>query len=96
MINIDDISQHLLTMTQLRRRPGEVFQKLPEVGMYIVLRNGKQVGRILPIEKKMTKEEIEKNIEKLHKLAGGFRLGKHLNPVQLNRLYDKQYDEMLP
>lgn len=94
-ININDLSKHLLTMTELRRRPGEVFQKLPQVGMYIVWKNGEEIGRILPPEKK-EEIDVQKNLEKVEKLAGGFHFGKGLTPAQMNKFYDQQYEEMLP
>ncbi|MBI3558901.1 hypothetical protein HY085_00735, partial [Candidatus Gottesmanbacteria bacterium] len=82
-ININDLSKHLLTMTELRRRPGEVFQKLPQIGMYIVWKNGEEIGRIFPPEEKQ-EVDIKKNLEKLEKLVGGFHFGKGLTPSQLN------------
>lgn len=95
-ININDLSKHLLTMTELRRRPGEVFQKLPQIGMYIVWKNGEEIGRIFPPEEKQEATSFQDNARKVRLLAGKFNFGKGLTPSQINKLLDKSYEKMLP
>lgn len=44
-------------------------------------------------KKEMTKEEIHKFIESL---AGGLNFKKSLTPKQLNKLFEKSYENVLP
>lgn len=86
----------LLSITDLHRNVGKVFDELLQVGGYTVIRDSKAIAVILPIKpkvKEMTKEEL---IAKVKALAGGFRLKRDLSPGQMNREYDKIYDKMLP
>jgi antitoxin (DNA-binding transcriptional repressor) of toxin-antitoxin stability system len=95
-ITIDDISRHLLTMTELRRRPGEVLRRLPEVGTYFLSKDGRLIAQIIPLQGASDVSTNKKAaVAKLYSLAGGFRSKKSLSPSQLNKFYDQQYEEML-
>ena len=57
----------------------------------------KRIIRLKPIKvakKKMSKEEAVKLVRKL--AGGNYKFKRHLSPDELNREYDKMYDEMLP
>ncbi len=96
-ISIDDISKHLLTMTELRKRPGEVFRRLSEVGTYFLSKDGRLIAQIIPLHNALHVSADKKAaVAKLNSLAGGFRSKKSLSPSKLNKLYDQQYEEMLP
>ncbi len=96
-ISIDDISKHLLTMTELRRRPGEIFRRLSEVGTYFLSKDGRLIAKIIPLQNSLSVAANKKaSVTKLYSLAGGFRSKKSLSPSKLNKLYDQQYGEMLP
>lgn len=54
-IDINEVSQRLLPITDLRRNTGEVFDKLNKVGFYIVTKDGKPIAQIRPITQKRGK-----------------------------------------
>lgn len=95
--NIDKFTKRLLPLTVLRRNAGEVLRKLPSVGTYILTKDGKPVAKLTAISetKERLKDEIKGDIKKIRKLAGGLSLGK-LSPEELNRIIDKQYEQVLP
>lgn len=95
-IPLDDIHQHLVSLTDFRRNAGKYVDRLPQQGPLTILRGSKVVAHIIPpVEKKPTMS-VEERIKKVRELAGGFKLGINLTPEQLNEEYDKMYDEMLP
>lgn len=95
-LSLDDLSQHLVPLTDFRRNAGKYVDKLPQQGPLTILRGSKVVAHLIPpIEKKPTMS-VEERIKKVRELAGGFKLGIELSPEQLNEEYDKMYDEMLP
>lgn len=95
-ILLDDIGQHLVSLTDFRRNAGKYVDKLPQQGPLTILRGSKVVAHLIPpIEKKSTMS-AEERVKKVRELAGGFHFKISLSPKQLNEEYDKMYDEVLP
>lgn len=86
----------LLSITELHRNVGKIFDELPKVGGYAVVRDSEVIGKILPMNTKSKVLTREERVAKVRALAGGFHLGKGLSPDQMNKEYDKIYDKMLP
>lgn len=96
-ITFDDFSQNLVSITDLRRNAGSIFDRLPQTGTLTVLRDGKVAGLLVaPIIKKSPKTTLQEDLKKIRQLAGGLKFKIDLTPEQLNEEYDKQYEEMLP
>lgn len=96
-VTFTDVSQNLVSITELRRNAGSIFDRLPQIGTLTVLRNGKVAGHVIPPAKfKQTKANLKQDLEKIRRLAGGFPFKTNLTADQLNELYDQQYQEMLP
>lgn len=96
IISLDDINQHLISLTDFRRNAGKYVDNLPQQGPLTILRGSKVVAHLIPPVEKKTILSAEERVKKVHELAGGFKLGIKLSPKQLNEEYDKMYDEMLP
>lgn len=95
--DIDKLTQRLLPLTVLRRNAGEVLEKLQLVGSYILTKDGKPIAKLSSLTKnKFSERDIEKDLKKLRKLAGGFHLGGNLSPQKINKLLDDRYEKMLP
>ena len=90
---------------EARTNLGELINLAYYQGAEIVVkRMGKPMVKIVRIdkdEKKQThsrktqlsrKARIRKNIKKVQKLAGGFKLGKGLTVRQINRIINEQYE----
>ncbi|OGG29327.1 hypothetical protein A2973_04390 [Candidatus Gottesmanbacteria bacterium RIFCSPLOWO2_01_FULL_49_10] len=95
-IFLDDINQHLVSLTDFRRNAGRYVDKLPQQGPLTILRGSKVVAHLIPPVEKKSTMSVEERIKKVRELAGGFRYKIELTPKQLNEEYDKMYDEMLP
>lgn len=94
-ISLDDISQHVVSLTDFRRNAGKYVNKLPQRGPLTILRGSKVVAHIIPPVEKKPELSVEERVKKVRQLAGGFKLGITLNPKQFNEEYDEMYDEML-
>ena len=94
--NIDELTKRLLPLTVLRRKAGEVLAKLPEVGSYLVTKDGKPVAKLSALVTIEHKETVKERLTRLKPLIGGIKLGIGMTPKQLNKLLDKRYEEMLP
>lgn len=95
-ITFDDVSQNLVSITDLRRNAGSIFDRLPQTGTLTVLRGGKIAGILSPAPKKTFKLTAKQRVEIAEKLAGKHSFKTDLTPDELNEEYDKQYAEMLP
>ena len=94
-ISIDDISQHLVSITDFRRNAGAYLDRINSVGSYVLVRDGTPIVKITPIKKESVISTEEK-LQKLEERIGGFKFKKDLTPKQLHALLDKRYEEMLP
>ena len=92
---IEDFSKRLLPLTYFRRNAGKVMAKLPKAGTFILTKDGKPVAKLSTIRENVYGGDIEENIKKLKKLAGGFRLGKGLAPSKINKIIDESYAKNL-
>lgn len=82
-------------MKQLREEFSTIKQRLQAGENLLLIYRSKPLAEIKPV-KKPKKKILKRNFAKvIEKLAGGFRLGKDLTPDKLNKIYDKQYEEML-
>ena len=95
-IFLDDINQHLVSLTDFRRNAGRYVDKLPQHAPFTLSCGSKVVAHLIPPVGKKSTVSAEERIKKVRELAGGFKLGIHLSPEQLNAEYDEMYDEMLP
>lgn len=95
-ISLDDIGQHLISITDFRRNAGRYFKNLPQKGPYTILSGGKIMGHVISPTTTKPMLSAEERVKKVRELAGGFRYKIELTPDQLNQEYDKMYDEMLP
>lgn len=93
--NIDELTKRLLPLTYFRRKAGEVLSRLPQVGSFILTKDGKPVAKLSMLSKEVKKETPEERQAKLKPLIGGFKLGIKLTPKQINKLLDQSYEEML-
>ncbi len=95
--DIDDLTERLIPLTFFRRNAGEVLAKLQEMGELVVTRDGKPIARLSSIQDTTRqKKNIEADLEKLKRFAGGLHLGIKMSPKQLNKLIEKSYEKMLP
>lgn len=95
-IPFNDISKHLVSLTDFRRNAGRYVDKLPQEGPLTILRGSKVVAHLIPPVETKPILSAEERVKKVRELAGGFRYKIELTPEQLNESYDKMYDEMLP
>ena len=96
IISLDQINQQLVAITDFRRNAGSYINKLNSLGSFFLTKDGKPVAQVTAVPKQRTKKQINDDIKKIRKLAGGFSLKVHMTPDELNADYDKMYDEMLP
>ena len=94
-INLEQVIEKILPITELRRNPGGVFRRLPEVKGFIITKGGKPVGKLYPMENKSGSSTIQENLKKLKAVVGGFDLKISLSPRQINEIIDRSYEEML-
>ena len=93
--DIDNFVKQILPMTLLRRNPGGAFKKLEKVGGFIITKDGRPVGKLLPLHDKAPPQSKKDKLKKLQSLVGGFNIGINLNPRQINKLVKQSYEEML-
>lgn len=94
---ISDFTAKLIPLTYFRRRAGEVLEKLPEAGNFILTKDGNPIAKlsVLAENKVKTEDQITADIRKIRRIAGGLHLGK-IAPSQINRIIEKSYEKMLP
>jgi len=95
-ISFDDISQHLVSITDFRRNAGRYLNQLSQGRSFVIVRDSVPIGTLIPTQNKSTKTTRQADIDTIRRLSGGFHFPKSLSPDQLNKEYDKMYDEMLP
>ncbi len=93
---IETIIEKILPITQLRRNPTEAIKYLEETGGFIITKDGKPVGKLLPIKKAAKSLSISEKLKKLKALKGGLRLTPDLDSKKINQLIKRSYEEMLP
>ncbi len=86
----------LLSITELHRNVGKIFDELPKVGGYTVVRDSKAIAQIIPMKTAPKAQTMAEKLALVDKLSGGLRLKKDRSPEEMNRDYDKIYDKMLP
>jgi len=60
----------------------------------LVIKDGKAVGKIVPIN--LPQKSIAEKLEIIKSIAGCAKLGKGSTPQELNKLLDDRYAKMLP
>lgn len=93
--DVSQITQRLLSATMLRRNTGQVLDKLAQSGGVIITKDGRPVAELTAISPDRLLASSQR-VDKIKTLLGGFSLGIKQTPKQLNKDYDKVYDEMLP
>jgi hypothetical protein len=96
IISLNEINKHFISLTDFRRNAGRYINTLAQKGPYAILRGSKVVAELTAPVQSEPKLSTAQQIKKVRKLAGGFSLGINLTPEQINKEYDKMYDEMLP
>ncbi len=96
LTNLDDITKRLVPLTYFRRKAGEAFDKLPQLGMLIITKNGKPVAKLSKISNTETNTQPKpaQDLEKVNKVIGGFRLGR-VSPAKFKSIILKRYDRVL-
>lgn len=95
LTNIDEIAERILPITYLRRNPGRFLKKLDETGGFIITKDGKPLGKLLPLDKNKAKTSTKEKLKKLKAIIGGFHLNITLTPAQINTVIDTSYEKML-
>lgn len=85
----------IVSITDFRRNAGAYIDKLAYAGPFIIIRDGKVVGQLSSAQNQKLPMTRAERIEKVKKLAGGFKLNIQLTADQMNKEYDKMYEEML-
>ena len=75
LIDIEELTKRLLPVTYFRRNAGEIIEKLEKVGTIILTKDGKPVAKLTSLKKKKD-FDVDENLKKLKKIAGGYHLGK--------------------
>jgi len=94
--DIDILVNKILPLTQLRRNPSKALAKLEEVGGFIITKDGKPVGKLLPLKKKEKEISKEEMLSKIKTLSGGFKIGIKVKPSQIKKLINQSYEKVLP
>lgn len=83
-------------MKQLRENFSTVKQRLQAGEELLLIYRSQPLAEIKPVKKRKKRVFKKKDYSAIiERLAGGFKLGKDLTPEKLNKIYDKQYEEML-
>lgn len=90
---MDQTQPVLVSITDLRRNTGAWFSMGKPL---VVIKDSKPIGTYTPSNLSPGKFGRVEDIKKIRKLAGGLKLKLELTTDELNRAYDKQYEEMLP
>lgn len=97
-IDIEELTKRLLPLTYFRRNAGEVIKNLEKIGSLILTKDGRPVAKLTSLKEKAEKEQdedIEENLKKLKKFAGGYHLGK-ISPRKIKKIIMQQYERVLP
>lgn len=86
------MNQIIVSITDFRRNAGAYVDKAIPL---TIVKGSRVVGTYTPANNASNLTPKER-VEKVKKLAGGFHFGKGLTADQMNKEYDKMYDEMLP
>ncbi|OGK24404.1 hypothetical protein A3A46_01120 [Candidatus Roizmanbacteria bacterium RIFCSPLOWO2_01_FULL_37_13] len=94
LIDIEELTKRLLPVTYFRRNAGEIIEKLEKVGTIILTKDGKPVAKLTSLKKKKD-FDVDENLKKLKKIAGGYHLGK-ISPKKIKKIIMQQYESVLP
>jgi len=89
---MDQTQPALVSITDLRRNAGAWFSLGKPL---VVIKDSRPIGTYTPVKAGQTASSRENDIKKIRKLAGGLKLKIELTADELNKAYDKQYEEML-
>ena len=90
------MQNQVVSTKQLREDFSSVLELLA-LGQDVTLTyRNRKIAKIKPFKRRKRSVSGEEAAAKIRKLAGGYRLTRHLSPDELNKDYDKMYDEMLP
>ena len=98
LTSLEEFTKRLLPLTYFRRNAGEVIEKLEKVGTIILTKDGKPVAKLSPLTEKIKKTQdknIEENLKKVRKFAGGYHLGP-ISPKKIKKIIMQQYEKVLP
>jgi len=99
-MNINTVS-----MKELREDFASVKERIEEGEELLLIYRSKPLIQMKPAKqyrkktkksKKKKEQTIEEKLELIEKLSGGIKSDFQWTPDELNKLYDKQYKEMLP
>ena len=86
---------NIISMKQLREDFSSVKQRLQAGEELLLIYRSQPLAKIRPVGKRKKTLKKKDYVKIIEKLAGGFKLGANLTPEKLNKIYDKQYEEML-
>ena len=91
------MKMNIISMKQLREEFPSIRERIEMGEKLLLIYRSKPLAEIKPLKKKKKfKKASKKDYSKIvEKLAGGLSLGKDITPDKLNKIYDKQYKEML-
>lgn len=81
----------IVSITDFRRNAGAYIDRAVPI---TIVKDSRIVGEFVPASK--SKSSVKDDLKKLDQIAGSLHLGIHMTPDELNKDYDKMYDEMLP
>lgn len=86
---------NIISVKQLRENFKLVKETVNQGESLLLIYRSQPLAEIRPLKKReveLDKEgRREKNLQKVKKLAGGFRLGKGFSPQEMNKLYNRSY-----
>ncbi|OGG19214.1 hypothetical protein A2721_00045 [Candidatus Gottesmanbacteria bacterium RIFCSPHIGHO2_01_FULL_47_48] len=86
------MNQVIVSITDFRRNAGAYIDKAIPL---TIVKDSRVVGQYTP-SNTSSMLSPEERVERVKQLAGGFNFGPRKTADEMNRDYDKMYDEMLP
>jgi len=86
LVNIEELTKHLIPLTYFRRNAGEILAKLEKMGTFILTKDGKPIAKLSTLRNETSKEENQQNeFEKVKKVVGGFHFGR-ITPKKIKKI----------
>lgn len=85
-------TDRLVPISELRRYAGEYLDRLPQAKMYIITRSGRPFARLAFLDADSVVSNSKGKLVNFFRAAGGLHLKKHLSPLQINKILDKNYE----
>lgn len=87
------MNQITVSATDFKNNIAEYMNLASYGGKTVVVKKyGIATAKLIPVGEKK-QENIEEKLKKVLLLAGGFKSGKNYSPKELNKIFEKSYDE---